>query len=43
MELWKCGGNEFKKQILELINNIIDKNQLPQEWETEMVINIHKK
>jgi hypothetical protein len=21
MELWKCGENELKKQILELINN----------------------
>jgi hypothetical protein len=43
MELWKCRGNELKKQILKLINNIIDKNQMPQEWETGMVINIHKK
>jgi len=29
--------------ILELFNNIIDKNQMPQEWETGMVINVHKK
>ena len=29
--------------ILELFNKIIDKNQMPQEWETGMVINIHKK
>ena len=28
--------------MLELFNNIIDKNQMPQEWETGMVINIHK-
>jgi hypothetical protein len=43
MELWKFGGNELKIHILELFNTIIDKNQMPQEWETEMVINIHKK
>jgi len=29
--------------ILELFNNIRDKNQMPQEWETGMVINIHKR
>ena len=43
MELWKFGGNELKMHILELFNNITDKNQMPQEWETGMVINIHKK
>jgi hypothetical protein len=34
MELWVFGGNELKMHILELFNNIIDKNQMPQEWET---------
>jgi len=43
MELWKFGGNELKMHILELFNNITDKNQMPQEWETGMLINIHKK
>jgi len=43
MELWKFGGNELKMHILELFNKIIDKNQMPQEWERGMVINIHKK
>jgi len=43
MELWKFGGNELKMHIPELFNNIIDKNQMPQEWETGMVINIHNK
>ena len=43
MELWKFGGNELKIQLLELFNKIIDKNQMPQEWETGMVINIHKR
>ena len=43
MELWKFGGNELKIHLLELFNKIIDKNQIPQEWETGMVINIHKK
>jgi hypothetical protein len=42
-ELWKLGGNELKMHMLELFNNIIDKNQMLQEWETGMVINIHKK
>jgi len=26
-----------------LFNNVIDKNQIPQEWETGMAINMHKK
>jgi len=43
MELWKFGGNELRIQLLELFNKIIDKNQMPQEWETGMVINIPKK
>ena len=43
MELWKFGGHELRIQLLELLNKIIDKNQMPQEWETGMVINIHKK
>jgi len=43
MELWKFGGNDLRIQLLELFNKIIDKNQMPQEWETGMVINIHKK
>jgi len=30
-------------RILDLFNSIIDKNQMPQEWETGMVINIHEK
>jgi hypothetical protein len=43
MELWKFGGTELKIHLLELFNKIIDKNQIPQEWETGMVTNIHKK
>ena len=43
MELWKFGRTELKIHLLELFNKIIDKNQMPQEWETGMVINIHKK
>ena len=43
MELWKFGGNELKIHLLELFNKIIDENPMPQEWETGMVINIHKK
>jgi len=43
MELWKFGGTELKIHLLELFNKIIDKNQMPQEWETGMVINIQKR
>ena len=42
MELWKFGGNELKTHLLELFNTIIETNQMPQEWETGLVINIHK-
>jgi len=43
MEMWKFGGNKLRIQLLELFNKIINKNQMPQEWETGMVIHIHKK
>ena len=43
MELWKFGGKKLKIHLLELFNQIIDKNQMPQEWETGMVINTLKK
>jgi sorting nexin-29 len=43
MELFKFGGNDFKVHIVELFNNIVDKSQIPQDWETGIVINIYKK
>jgi hypothetical protein len=43
MELFKFGGNYLKEHTVELFNNIVDKSQMPQEWETGIVINIHKK
>ena len=43
MELWKFGENELKIHLLELFNKIVDKNQMPQELETGIVIYIHKK
>ena len=43
IELWKFRRNELKIHLLEMLNEIIDKNQMPQERATEMVINIHKK
>jgi hypothetical protein len=41
MELFKFGGNDLNLHRLELFSNIVDKNQIPQEWEME--INIQKK
>jgi hypothetical protein len=43
MELWTFGGNELKIHLLELLNKTIDKNEIPQEWETGMVTNKFKK
>jgi hypothetical protein len=43
MDVWKFGGNELRIQLLELFNKIIDKNQMPEEWATGMVINTHEK
>jgi hypothetical protein len=43
MELFKFGENDLKVHIVELFNNIVHKSQIPQEWETGIVINIHKK
>ena len=40
VEIWR---KRVKMHILELFNKIIDKNQMPQEWETGLLINIHKK
>jgi hypothetical protein len=40
VEIW---GKELRIQLLELFNKIIDKNQIPQECETGMVINTNKK
>jgi hypothetical protein len=42
MALLKFAGNKLKMHILELFNKIVDKNQIPQEWETGMGINLHK-
>jgi hypothetical protein len=43
IELWQFGWNEIKMHILELLNNLKDRNEMTQEWETGMVINIHKR
>jgi hypothetical protein len=43
MELFKFGESDIKEHIVELFDNIVDKSQIPQEWETGIVINIHKK
>ena len=43
MELWRFGGSPLKTHVLELFNTIIEKNQIPQEWGTGLVIKIHKK
>jgi hypothetical protein len=43
MELFKFGGKDLKVHILELFNNIADKIQIPQEWETGIITNIHKR
>jgi hypothetical protein len=43
MEVWKFGGNKLKIHLLKLFNKIVDKNQMSQEWESGIVINVHKK
>jgi hypothetical protein len=43
MELFKFGGNDFKAHIVQLFNNTVDNSQIPQEWETGIVIDIYKK
>jgi hypothetical protein len=43
MALLKFGGNELRVHILEIFNNTLDKNKIPQEWEPEIVINTHIK
>ena len=40
MEIWR---KRIKNTITRAVSlKIIDKNQIPQEWETGIVINIHK-
>ena len=43
MELFKYGGNELKRRMLELFSTIYSKKKIPQDWETGLAINIHKK
>jgi hypothetical protein len=43
MVQFKFGGNELKVHVLELFKHTVDKNQILQEWETELIINIHKR
>lgn len=43
VELIRCWENKLKVQLLELFNNIVDNNQIAQEWKTGLVINIYKK
>jgi hypothetical protein len=43
VELLKYGDKSFKKDLLILFNNIWKYQQIPKEWETRIVINIHKK
>ena len=39
MEQLKSGGNELKVHVLELFSHTVDKYQILQEWETELIIN----
>jgi hypothetical protein len=43
VELLKYGDKSFKKNLFILFNNIWKYQQIPKEWETGIVINIHKK
>ena len=43
MEMRKFGRNELKILLIKLFNNITDKNPKPQQWETRLEINLHKK
>jgi len=40
VEIWR---KRIKIHLLELLNDMIDKIQMPQEWEAGLVINIYKK
>jgi hypothetical protein len=43
MELFKYGGNRLKETLLALFNDIWKTQHIPEDWETGLVINIHKK
>jgi hypothetical protein len=43
MELFKHGGNTLKETLLALFNDMWKAHHIPEDWETGLVINIHKK
>jgi hypothetical protein len=43
VELFKYGGRLLKNKLLQLLNNIRHNHQIPRDWETEIIIYIHKK
>jgi hypothetical protein len=43
VELFKYGSALLKSKLLHLFNNIWHNLQVPKDWETRIVINIHKK
>jgi hypothetical protein len=42
VELFKYGGGLLKNKLLQLLNNIWHNHQMPKDWETGIIINIHK-
>jgi hypothetical protein len=43
MEQLKFGENELKVHVLGLFNHTVDKYQILQERETELIINMHRR
>jgi hypothetical protein len=43
MELFKYGGDILKETLLSLFNDIWKRHQIPEDWKTELVINVYKK
>jgi hypothetical protein len=43
MELFKYGGDTMKDTLLSLFNDVWERHQIPEDWETGLVINIYKK
>jgi hypothetical protein len=43
VELFKYGSTLLKTKLLQLFNNVWHNLQIPKDWETGIVVNIHKK
>jgi hypothetical protein len=43
IELIKAGGRKIRSEIHKLINSVLNKEELPEEWKESIIVPIYKK